>query len=53
MSEQLEVVNNSDKFIVGSREFNSRLLVGTGKYKDFKETKDAIEESRANCYCRY
>ena len=41
------MVNNSDKFIVGSREFNSRLLVGTGKYKDFKETKDAIEESRA------
>ena len=39
--------NTSDKFIVGSREFNSRLLVGTGKYKDFKETKDAITESGA------
>ncbi|MEK9714281.1 MAG: thiazole synthase, partial [Methylophilaceae bacterium] len=39
--------STSDKFIVGSREFNSRLLVGTGKYKDFKETKDAITESGA------
>jgi len=41
------VDSTSDKFIVGSREFNSRLLVGTGKYKDFKETKDAITESGA------
>jgi len=41
------VDSSSDKFIVGSRKFNSRLLVGTGKYKDFKETKDAISESGA------
>ena len=41
------VGSTSDKFIVGSREFNSRLLVGTGKYKDFKETKYAITESGA------
>ena len=43
--EQLVVDSTSDKLIVGSRKFNSRLLVGTGKYKDFSETKDAITES--------
>jgi thiazole synthase len=32
---------------VGNREFNSRLLVGTGKYKDFNETKNAIVASGA------
>ena len=47
LSERLVVDSSSDKFIVGSRKFNSRLLVGTGKYKDFKETKDAISESGA------
>ena len=33
--------------MVGSREFSSRLLVGTGKYKDFQETQDAIVASGA------
>ena len=37
-----------DKLVVGSREFSSRLLVGTGKYKDFQETQDAIVESGAH-----
>ena len=37
-----------DKLVVGSREFSSRLLVGTGKYKDFKETQDAIVASGAH-----
>jgi thiazole synthase len=32
---------------VGSRNFNSRLLVGTGKYKDFAQTREAIEASGA------
>ena len=27
-----------DKFIIGQREFGSRLIVGTGKYRDFKQT---------------
>ena len=36
-----------EKLVVGSREFSSRLLVGTGKYKDFKETQDAIVASGA------
>ena len=37
----------ADTFMLGNREFRSRLLVGTGKYKDFDETRTAIEESGA------
>ena len=36
-----------EKLIIGTREFSSRLLVGTGKYKDFQETQDAIVASGA------
>ncbi len=36
-----------DFFTVAGRKFTSRLLVGTGKYKDFQETKDAIAASGA------
>ncbi|MBM5783119.1 MAG: thiazole synthase, partial [Pelagibacterales bacterium] len=36
-----------DFFEVAGRKFKSRLLVGTGKYKDFNETKLAIEASNA------
>ncbi len=32
---------------IGERTFQSRLLVGTGKYRDFDETRLAIEESGA------
>ena len=32
---------------LGQQSFKSRLIVGTGKYKDFNETKLAIEESGA------
>ena len=41
------IQNNDDKLIVAGREFSSRLLVGTGKYVDFDETKAAIEASGA------
>ncbi len=34
-----------DKLIIAEIEFKSRLWVGTGKYKDFAETKRAIEAS--------
>ena len=34
-------------FNIGKRSFKSRLIVGTGKYKDFNETRLAIEESGA------
>ena len=32
---------------IGNRNFTSRLLVGTGKYKDFAQTREAIEASGA------
>ncbi len=34
-------------FVVAGKKFSSRLLVGTGKYKDFDETRVAIEQSGA------
>jgi len=37
-----------DKLIIKGIEFNSRLWVGTGKYKDFEETARAIEVSGAD-----
>ncbi len=36
-----------DSFTVAGRQFSSRLLVGTGKYKDMDETRAAIEASGA------
>lgn len=36
-----------DKLKLGKQVFNSRLLVGTGKYKDLQETADAISASGA------
>ena len=37
-----------DRLIIAGREFTSRLWVGTGKYKDFAETKKAIVASGAD-----
>ena len=37
-----------DRLVIAGREFKSRLWVGTGKYKDFAETKKAIEMSGAD-----
>lgn len=37
-----------DKLIINGIEFQSRLWVGTGKYKDFEETARAIEASGAD-----
>ncbi|MDO8313028.1 MAG: thiazole synthase [Sideroxyarcus sp.] len=37
----------NDKLIIAGKSYSSRLLVGTGKYKDFNETKAAIEASGA------
>ena len=36
-----------DQLIIAGKAYGSRLLVGTGKYKDFAETKQAIETSGA------
>src|SRR5437588_10730627 len=38
----------SDPLVIASREFRSRLIVGTGKYKSFQETARAIEASGAD-----
>ena len=38
---------NSDSLVIADRTFRSRLLVGTGKYKDMEETRAAIEASAA------
>ncbi|RAU23397.1 thiamine biosynthesis protein ThiS [Paramagnetospirillum kuznetsovii] len=51
--DRLEIVafigggSHVDSFTVAGKTFTSRLLVGTGKYKDFEETAKAIEESGA------
>ena len=37
----------ADQLIIGNRNYTSRLLVGTGKYKDLQETASAIEASGA------
>lgn len=37
-----------DTFILAGKTYSSRLLVGTGKYKDFDETRAAIDASGAN-----
>lgn len=36
-----------DKLIIAGKAYSSRLLVGTGKYKDFTETRLAVEASGA------
>lgn len=36
-----------DKLVIGGVEYRSRLLVGTGKFKDLEETQQAIEASGA------
>ena len=38
----------NDRLVIAGREFQSRLWVGTGKYKDFAETKKAIDASGAD-----
>jgi len=36
-----------DRLVIADQSFNSRLLVGTGKYRDLEETRSAIETSGA------
>ena len=38
---------NLDPLSIGGKQYSSRLLVGTGKYKDFAETRAAVEASGA------
>ncbi len=37
-----------DKLVIAGREFNSRLMVGTGKYADFRQMAQALEVSGAD-----
>lgn len=39
--------HSNDPLVIAGREYRSRLLVGTGKYKDLQETRAAIEASGA------
>jgi thiazole synthase len=36
-----------DPFVLAGKSYRSRLIVGTGKYRDFRETKQAVELSGA------
>jgi len=38
-------MDNIDRLIIGSKSFNSRLMLGTGKYKNIKDTINSIEKS--------
>ena len=40
-------MNTADSLRIGAREFSSRLLIGTGKYRDFQQTREAIDASGA------
>ncbi|MFC4160159.1 thiazole synthase [Chitinimonas lacunae] len=40
-------MSHHDPFVLAGREYRSRLLVGTGKYRDFDQTRAAIEASGA------
>tara|TARA_B100000963_G_scaffold333770_1_gene326397 strand:- start:10682 stop:11467 length:786 start_codon:yes stop_codon:yes gene_type:complete len=44
----VEVKTKKDRFIIAGKKLNSRLIVGTGKYKSFKETAMAVKESGAS-----
>ena len=37
----------SDAFVIAGKPYSSRLLIGTGKYKDFAQTRAAVEASGA------
>ena len=38
----------SDKLVIGTYEFDSRLIIGTGKFKDYAENAKALEASGAD-----
>ena len=37
----------NDALLIAGKTYTSRLLIGTGKYKDFAETRAAVEASGA------
>lgn len=38
----------ADQLVIAGREFSSRLIIGTGKYKDYQENADALAASGAD-----
>ena len=40
-----KILNINDKLIIAGRSFQSRLLIGTGKYNNFEETRTAVDAS--------
>ncbi len=42
-----KIINNNDKFYIAGKEYKSRLIVGSGKFKDFNENLASIESSGA------
>ncbi len=47
MTDSNSVTNKCKPLVIAGKEYSSRLLVGTGKYIDMDETKEAIAESAA------
>ena len=45
--QDVNIEKNKDCWTVAGRQFESRLIVGTGKYRDFEETAAAIDASGA------
>jgi thiazole synthase len=43
----MNAIENPDPLVIGGQNFHSRLLIGTGKYRDFTETRAAIDASGA------
>ena len=43
----MKLHENLDPLVIAGKSYNSRLLIGTGKYKDFAETRAAVEASGA------
>ena len=39
---------HNDPMIIAGRKFNSRLIIGTGKFKDYEENARALEASGAD-----
>ena len=39
-----------DPLVIAGRAYGSRLLIGTGKYKDFAQTREAVVASRITSY---
>jgi len=41
-------MSNPDTLTIAGREYGSRLIVGTGKYRDFDQTREAVQASGAD-----